>query len=48
LYLDFKKRQLNDIEKEEGIEESTKKLSEQATKLNQQRFDMAIKIKVGF
>lgn len=37
-----------DINKEEGIEESTRKLSEQATKLNQQRFDIAIKIKVRF
>ncbi|XP_078148221.1 structural maintenance of chromosomes 5 [Carex rostrata] len=43
--IDIKRRQLEDINKEEGIEESTRKLSEQATKLNQQRFDIAIKIK---
>ncbi|KAJ4767251.1 Structural maintenance of chromosomes protein 5 [Rhynchospora pubera] len=43
--IEIKRRNLKDIENEEGIEESTRNLSEQATMLNKQRFDMANKIK---
>ncbi|KAJ3669235.1 hypothetical protein LUZ60_011185 [Juncus effusus] len=43
--IEMRRRKLEDINKEEGIEASTRKLAEQATKLSQQRFNMAIQIK---
>ncbi|XP_020114190.1 structural maintenance of chromosomes protein 5 [Ananas comosus] len=43
--VDMRRRKLEDISKEEDLELSTKKLIDQAARLNEQRFQMAIKIK---
>ncbi|XP_072953823.1 structural maintenance of chromosomes protein 5 isoform X1 [Typha angustifolia] len=43
--VDIRRRKLEDINKEEDLKSSTKKLIDQAALLNEQRFQMAMKIK---
>jgi hypothetical protein len=45
--LDIKRRTLEDISQEEDVESSTRKLTDQLAKLNDQRFRAVIKLKAS-